>query len=122
MSYVTQSNLNVHKNFKKRHSKKTKVVKPLQTYSVTLAYIDPQPLNEQEEKLIEDIVTVQGVYFKPRRRAVTLIEGEPTEKFSNLQFSTEIEYQGWLDFQRLDNTFYSGYQFIDLLYDGEVIE
>jgi len=117
LSYVTQTSYKSAELYAVKPQKKAKALP--EPYAVILKYFDPVPLSDAERELVNTIVSnCPGVYFKPRKKAKTIIIGEP-EKWQALGFETEREYLSRFELQR-DTTHFNGYE-LQLAVFGEEI-
>ncbi|WP_448665471.1 hypothetical protein [Serratia plymuthica] len=66
---------------------------------------------------------MDGVTFKPRPRLIGVDHLQHLEKWESIGFYSEMEYNGWLQMNRLQNEMYEGYC-VDVLHQksgGEVV-
>lgn len=94
-------------------SKNTKKLKPL---AIIKLYEPSLPLTPDEQSIIN---SMQGVKWKPRQRYTGFRFNREPLKFECL-FDNINEYEGWLEFNRLENEQYQGYDvdIIDAAYNG----
>ncbi|EPK0100006.1 hypothetical protein RFD61_000443 [Klebsiella aerogenes] len=94
-------------NNKTRKFKVPKKLKPLQIIKL---YEPSAPLTPDEQEIINSI---DGVTWKPRQRYAGFRFNREPLKFECL-FDNINEYEGWLEFNRLENEQYQGYD-VDIM-------
>ncbi|WP_187952748.1 hypothetical protein [Klebsiella pneumoniae] len=82
-------------------SKNTKKLKPL---AIIKLYEPSAPLTPEEQSIIN---SMQGVKWKPRQRYTGFKFNREPLKFEYL-FDNINEYEGWLEFNRLENENFNG--------------
>lgn len=94
-------------------SKNTKKLKPL---AIIKLYEESALLTPEEQSIID---SMQGVKWKPRQRYAGFKFNREPLKFECL-FESINEYEGWLEFNRLENEQYQGYDvdIMDAAYNG----
>lgn len=94
-------------NSRTKKVKKPKKLKPL----AIIKLYEPSPaLSEDEQSIIN---SMQGVKWKPRQRYTGFRFNREPLKFECL-FDNINEYEGWLEFNRLENEQYQGYD-VDIM-------
>ncbi|EPH1426952.1 hypothetical protein MP258_003793 [Klebsiella aerogenes] len=88
-------------NNKTRKFKVPKKLKPLQIIKL---YEPSPPLTSDEQSIIN---SMQGVKWKPRQRYAGFKFNREPLKFECL-FESVVEYEGWLEFNRLENENFTG--------------
>lgn len=61
--------------------------------------LEPKPLTDSEQLIIDEITAGGVVFFKPRKIKVTRFEGVP-DSWQGI-FNNEEDYAGWITFNRL---------------------
>ena len=97
-------------------TKKVKIPKKLKPLAIIKLYEPSLPLTPDEQSIIN---SMQGVKWKPRQRYTGFRFNRDPLKFECL-FDNINEYEGWLEFNRLENEQYQGYDvdIIDAAYNG----
>ena len=97
-------------------TKKVKIPKKLKPLAIIKLYEPSLPLTPDEQSIIN---SMQGVKWKPRQRYTGFRFNREPLKFECL-FDNINEYEGWLEFNRLENEQYQGYDvdIIDAAYNG----
>lgn len=85
-------------------TRKFKVPKKLKPLKIIKLY-EPSPALSEDEKSIID--SMPGVKWKPRQRYAGFKFNREPLKFEYL-FDNIIEYEGWLEFNRLENENFNG--------------
>lgn len=97
-------------NNKTRKFKVPKKLKPLQIIKL---YEPSAPLTPEEQSIINSMT---GVKWKPRQKYAGFKFNREPLKFECL-FESVVEYEGWLEFNRLENEQYQGYD-VDIMDAG----
>ncbi|KGT95797.1 hypothetical protein NG99_01250 [Erwinia typographi] len=89
---------------------------------MVIEFLPPPPLSEEERKIMQEIEASGAAKYQPRSIWHTRWTGQPGSWegiFPNL-----IEYEGWLEANRLENEFYAGYDadILDVMAGGGSIE
>lgn len=97
-------------------TKKVKIPKKLKPLAIIKLYEESAPLTPEEQ---ETINSMDGVTWKPRQRYTGFRFNRAPLKFECL-FESVVEYEGWLEFNRLENEQYQGYDvdFMDVGNNG----
>lgn len=97
-------------------TKKVKIPKKLKPLKIIKLYEESAPLSEDEQSIINSMT---GVKWKPRQRYTGFRFNREPLKFECL-FESVVEYEGWLEFNRLENEQYQGYDvdFMDVGNNG----
>lgn len=97
-------------------TKKVKIPKKLKPLAIIKLYEESSPLTPEEQ---ETINSMTGVTWKPRQKYAGFKFNREPLKFECL-FESVVEYEGWLEFNRLENEQYQGYDvdIIDAAYNG----
>lgn len=97
-------------------TKKVKIPKKLKPLAIIKLYESSPALSEDEQSIIN---SMQGVKWKPRQRYTGFKFNREPLKFECL-FDNINEYEGWLEFNRLENEQYQGYDvdFMDVGNNG----
>ena len=97
-------------------TKKAKIPKKLKPLKIIKLYEESSPLTPDEQSIINSI---DGVTWKPRQRYIGFKFNREPLKFEYL-FDNINEYEGWLEFNRLENEQYQGYDvdFMDVGNNG----
>lgn len=85
-------------------TKKVKIPKKLKPLAIIKLYEESAPLTPEEQ---ETINSMQGVKWKPRQRYTGFKFNREPLKFEYL-FDNINEYEGWLEFNRLENENFNG--------------
>ncbi|OVV29570.1 hypothetical protein [Klebsiella pneumoniae] len=91
-------------------TKKVKIPKKLKPLAIIKLYEPSAPLTPEEQSIIN---SMQGVKWKPRQRYTGFRFNREPLKFECL-FESVVEYEGWLEFNRLENEQYQGYD-VDIM-------
>ncbi|HBR1781633.1 TPA: hypothetical protein L9M28_000760 [Klebsiella quasipneumoniae subsp. quasipneumoniae] len=94
-------------------TKKVKIPKKLKPLAIIKLYEPSLPLTPGEQ---ETINAMNGVTWKPRQRYTGFRFNREPLKFECL-FESVVEYEGWLEFNRLENEPYQGYD-VDIMDAG----
>lgn len=86
-------------------TKKVKIPKKLKPLKIIKLYEESAPLTPEEQSIIN---SMDGVTWKPRQRYTGFRFNREPLKFECL-FESVFEYEGWLEFNRLENEQYQGY-------------
>ncbi|HDU5580239.1 TPA: hypothetical protein RFV50_001855 [Klebsiella aerogenes] len=97
-------------------NKKVRVFKKLKPLAIIKLSEPSPPLTPDEQSIIN---SMDGVKWKPRQRYIGFKFNREPLKFEYL-FDNINEYEGWLEFNRLENEQYQGYDvdIIDATYNG----
>lgn len=97
-------------------TKKVKIPKKLKPLKIIKLYEESPALSEEEKSIID---FMPGVKWKPRQRYAGFKLNREPLKFEYL-FESVVEYEGWLEFNRLENEQYQGYDvdFMDVGNNG----
>ncbi|MDR4559640.1 hypothetical protein LGM29_11010 [Klebsiella quasipneumoniae subsp. similipneumoniae] len=97
-------------------TKKVKIPKKLKPLKIIKLYEESSPLTPDEQSIIN---SMNGVKWKPRQRYTGFKFNREPLKFECL-FDNINEYEGWLEFNRLENEQYQGYDvdFMDVGNNG----
>lgn len=97
-------------------TKKVKIPKKLKPLKIIKLYEPSAPLTPDEQEIID---SMQGVKWKPRQKYAGFKFNREPLKFECL-FESVVEYEGWLEFNRLENEQYQGYDvdIMDAAYNG----
>ncbi|HBT5339440.1 hypothetical protein ACNPEP_01485 [Klebsiella pneumoniae] len=97
-------------------TKKVKIPKKLKPLKIIKLYEESSPLTPDEQSIIN---SMNGVKWKPRQRYTGFKFNREPLKFECL-FESVVEYEGWLEFNRLENEQYQGYDvdFMDVGNNG----
>lgn len=97
-------------------NKKVRVSKKLKPLVIIKLYEPSPALSEDEQSIINSMT---GVKWKPRQKYAGFKFNREPLKFECL-FESVIEYEGWLEFNRLENEQYQGYDvdFMDVINNG----
>ena len=97
-------------------TKKVKIPKKLKPLAIIKLSEPSPPLTPDEQ---ETINSMDGVTWKPRQRYTGFKFSREPLKFECL-FESVVEYEGWLEFNRLENEQYQGYDvdFMDVINNG----
>ncbi|HBV3540630.1 TPA: hypothetical protein MDV18_005467 [Klebsiella pneumoniae] len=97
-------------------TKKVRVSKKLKPLAIIKLYEESPALSEDEKSIID---SMPGVKWKPRQRYAGFRFNREPLKFECL-FESINEYEGWLEFNRLENEQYQGYDvdIMDAAYNG----
>lgn len=97
-------------------TKKVKIPKKLKPLKIIKLYEPSAPLTPDEQSIIN---SMNGVTWKPRQRYTGFRFNREPLKFECL-FESVVEYEGWLEFNRLENEQYQGYDvdIMDAAYNG----
>ncbi|HHZ6980787.1 TPA: hypothetical protein ACWLVQ_001880 [Klebsiella pneumoniae] len=97
-------------------TKKVRVSKKLKPLAIIKLYEESPALSEDEKSIID---SMPGVKWKPRQRYAGFKFNREPLKFECL-FESVVEYEGWLEFNRLENEQYQGYDvdFMDVGNNG----
>ncbi|MCD5745913.1 hypothetical protein LB416_04740 [Klebsiella pneumoniae] len=95
---------------------KVKVSKKLKPLVIIKLYEESPPLTPEEQEIID---SMQGVKWKSRQKYIGFKFNREPLKFEYL-FDNINEYEGWLEFNRLENEQYQGYDvdIMDAAYNG----
>ncbi|EPH2703435.1 TPA: hypothetical protein ACJ2O9_002600 [Klebsiella pneumoniae] len=85
-------------------TKKVKIPKKLKPLAIIKLYEESAPLTPEEQ---ETINSMDGVTWKPRQRYTGFKFNREPLKFEYL-FDNINEYEGWLEFNRLENENFNG--------------
>ncbi|HBW3362310.1 TPA: hypothetical protein MEY64_000493 [Klebsiella pneumoniae] len=85
-------------------TKKVKIPKKLKPLQIIKLYEPSPALSEDEQSIINSIT---GVKWKPRQKYAGFIFNREPLKFEFL-FDNINEYEGWLEFNRLENENFTG--------------
>lgn len=85
-------------------TKKVKIPKKLKPLAIIKLYEESAPLTPEEQEIID---SMQGVKWKPRQRYTGFKFNREPLKFECL-FDNINEYEGWLEFNRLENENFNG--------------
>ena len=85
-------------------TKKVRVSKKLKSLAIIKLYEPSAPLTPEEQSIIN---SMQGVKWKPRQRYTGFKFNREPLKFECL-FDNINEYEGWLEFNRLENENFTG--------------
>ncbi|EMN1505553.1 TPA: hypothetical protein ACQ29W_003676 [Klebsiella pneumoniae] len=85
-------------------TKKVRVSKKLKSLAIIKLYEPSAPLTPEEQSIID---SMQGVKWKPRQRYAGFKFNREPLKFEYL-FDNINEYEGWLEFNRLENENFTG--------------
>lgn len=85
-------------------NKKVQVSKKLKPLAIIKLYEPSPPLTPEEQSIIN---SMQGVKWKPRQRYTGFRFNREPLKFECL-FDNINEYEGWLEFNRLENENFTG--------------
>ncbi len=94
-------------------NKKVRVSKKLKPLAIIKLYEESPSLTPEEQSIIN---SMQGVKWKPRQRYTGFKFNREPLKFECL-FDNINEYEGWLEFNRLENEQYQGYD-VDIMDAG----
>lgn len=94
-------------------TKKVRVSKKLKPLAIIKLYEPSPALSEDEQSIINSMT---GVTWKPRQRYTGFRFNREPLKFECL-FESVVEYEGWLEFNRLENEQYQGYD-VDIMDAG----
>ncbi|WP_142916602.1 hypothetical protein [Klebsiella pneumoniae] len=94
-------------------TKKVRVSKKLKPLAIIKLYEESPALSEDEKSIID---SMPGVKWKPRQRYAGFKFNREPLKFEYL-FDNINEYEGWLEFNRLENEQYQGYD-VDIMDAG----
>lgn len=97
-------------------TKKVKIPKKLKPLKIIKLYEESPSLTPGEELIIN---SMDSVKWKPRQKYIGFKFNREPLKFEYL-FDNINEYEGWLEFNRLENEQYQGYDvdIIDAAYNG----
>ncbi|HBR4949974.1 TPA: hypothetical protein L9X36_005016 [Klebsiella pneumoniae] len=97
-------------------TKKVKIPKKLKPLAIIKLYEESALLTPEEQSIID---SMQGVKWKPRQRYAGFKFNREPLKFECL-FESINEYEGWLEFNRLENEQHQGYDvdIMDAAYNG----
>lgn len=97
-------------------TKKVKIPKKLKPLAIIKLYEESSPLTPDEQSIIN---SMNGVKWKPRQKYAGFKFNREPLKFECL-FESVVEYEGWLEFNRLENEQYQGYDvdFMDVGNNG----
>lgn len=97
-------------------TKKVRVSKKLKPLKIIKLYEESSPLTPEEQEIIN---SMDGVTWKPRQKYAGFKFSREPLKFECL-FDNINEYEGWLEFNRLENEQYQGYDvdFMDVINNG----
>ncbi|WP_142916222.1 hypothetical protein [Klebsiella pneumoniae] len=112
-SLIFEKTTEIGFNNKTRKVKKPNKLKPL----AIIKLYEPSPaLSEDEQSIINSMT---GVKWKPRQKYAGFKFNREPLKFECL-FESVVEYEGWLEFNRLENEQYQGYDvdFMDVINNG----
>lgn len=112
-SVVFEESIEIGFNNQTKKVKNPKKLKPLQIIKL---YEESPALSEDEKSIIN---SMNGVTWKPRQKYAGFKFNREPLKFECL-FESVVEYEGWLEFNRLENEQYQGYDvdIIDAAYNG----
>lgn len=85
-------------------TKKVKIPKKLKPLAIIKLYEPSAPLTPEEQEIINSMT---GVKWKPRQRYIGFKFNREPLKFEYL-FDNINEYDGWLEFNRLENENFTG--------------
>lgn len=85
-------------------NKKVRVSKKLKPLAIIKLYEESPSLTPEEHSIIDSI---PGVNWKPRQRYTGFKFSREPLKFECL-FESVVEYEGWLEFNRLENENFTG--------------
>lgn len=85
-------------------TKKVKIPKKLKPLAIIKLYEESPSLTPEEQETID---SMQGVKWKPRQRYIGFKFNREPLKFEYL-FDNINEYDGWLEFNRLENEKFTG--------------
>ncbi|HDE2593353.1 TPA: hypothetical protein PCG56_001511 [Klebsiella pneumoniae] len=85
-------------------TKKVKIHKKLKPLKIIKLYEESSPLTPDEQSIIN---SMNGVKWKPRQRYTGFKFNREPLKFECL-FESVVEYEGWLEFNRLENENFTG--------------
>ncbi len=85
-------------------TKKVRVSKKLKPLAIIKLYEESPALSEDEKSIID---SMPGVKWKPRQRYAGFKFNREPLKFECL-FESVVEYEGWLEFNRLENENFNG--------------
>lgn len=85
-------------------TKKVKIPKKLKPLAIIKLYEESPPLTPDEQSIINSI---DGVTWKPRQKYIGFKFSREPLKFECL-FDNINEYEGWLEFNRLENENFNG--------------
>ncbi|EPL9845303.1 hypothetical protein RFD81_000758 [Klebsiella aerogenes] len=85
-------------------NKKVRVSKKLKPLAIIKLYEESPPLTPEEQSIIK---SMGGVKWKPRQRYIGFKFNREPLKFEYL-FVNINEYEGWLEFNRLENENFTG--------------
>ncbi|WP_130941413.1 hypothetical protein [Klebsiella pneumoniae] len=100
-SLIFEKTTEIGFNNKTRKVKKPNKLKPL---AIIKLYEPSPPLTPDEQEIID---SMQGVKWKPRQRYTGFKFNREPLKFECL-FESVVEYEGWLEFNRLENENFTG--------------
>ncbi len=97
-------------------NKKVRISKKLKPLAIIKLYEESPSLTLEEQSIIN---SMDGVKWKPRQRYTGFKFNREPLKFECL-FESVVEYEGWLEFNRLENEQYQGYDvdIMDAAYNG----
>ncbi|MGX6459735.1 hypothetical protein ACWM1L_15025 [Klebsiella grimontii] len=85
-------------------TKKVKIPKKLKLLAKIKLYEESSPLTPDEQSIIN---SMNGVTWKPRQKYAGFKFNREPLKFECL-FESVVEYEGWLEFNRLENENFNG--------------
>lgn len=85
-------------------TKKVKIPKKLKPLAIIKLYEESPPLTPDEQEIID---SMQGVKWKYRQKYIGFKFNREPVKFEYL-FDNINEYEGWLEFNRLENENFTG--------------
>lgn len=85
-------------------NKKVRVSKKLKPLAIIKLYEESPPLTPEEQSIIN---SMGGVKWKPRQKYAGFKFNREPLKFECL-FESVVEYEGWLEFNRLENENFNG--------------
>lgn len=85
-------------------TKKVKIPKKLKPLAIIKLYEESPPLTPDEQEIID---SMQGVKWKSRQKYIGFKFNREPVKFEYL-FDNINEYEGWLEFNRLENENFTG--------------
>ncbi|EIX9495936.1 TPA: hypothetical protein ACKE6M_000072 [Klebsiella pneumoniae] len=85
-------------------TKKVKIPKKIKPLKIIKLYEPSAPLTLDEQEIIN---SVDGVTWKPRQKYAGFKFNREPLKFECL-FESVVEYEGWLEFNRLENENFTG--------------
>ncbi|HDT4462019.1 hypothetical protein [Klebsiella aerogenes] len=91
-------------------NKKVRISKKLKPLAIIKLYEESPSLTPDEQSIINSI---DGVTWKPRQKYAGFKFNREPLKFECL-FESVVEYEGWLEFNRLENEQYQGYD-VDIM-------